>query len=130
MSTTKQFLRYAMVGAIAFAFDFGILYILTRFFGIPYIISATISFTVGLIVNYYLSLKFVFFERTYSNKTVEFTIFAVIGIIGLVLNDIFLWLITEKIGLFYLLSKIITTAIVFIWNFLARKFILFYKRKK
>jgi len=130
MEFIKQFLKYAVVGAVAFFFDFGILFTLTHFFDVPYLISATFSFIVGLAVNYILSLKYVFKERTYSNKVFEFTVFAVIGVVGLGLNDLFLWLITEKFGVYYLLSKIITTAIVFFWNFSARKFILFYKRKK
>jgi len=130
MDFLKQFLKYTIVGAVAFLFDFGILFALTHFFAVPYLISATISFIVGVIVNYILSLKYVFRERTYSNKIFEFSVFAVIGVVGLGLNDLFLWLITEKLSLYYLLSKIITTAIVFFWNFSARKFILFYKKKK
>jgi len=130
MDFLKQFLKYSVVGAIAFIFDFGILFLLTHFFAVPYLISATISFIVGVVLNYILSLKFVFKEHTYANRTLEFTVFAIIGVVGLGLNDLFLWLITEKIGLYYLLSKILTTVIVFFWNFSARKFILFYKRRR
>ncbi|HLH40233.1 MAG TPA: GtrA family protein [Bryobacteraceae bacterium] len=81
-STSIQFARYTVVGGIAFAVDFGVLFLLTRFAGIYYLTSATISFVLGLAVNYALS------RRTMSNATLEFTMFALIGVAGLGLNEL------------------------------------------
>ncbi|MGZ7070659.1 MAG: GtrA family protein, partial [Methanobacterium sp.] len=84
-----------------------------------------IAFTLGLIANYLLSISWVFNKRTLDNIWSEFTIFAAIGIIGLVLNELIIWLFTDYVGLFYLLSKIIAAALILFWNFFARKFTLF-----
>ncbi|MHB8362839.1 MAG: GtrA domain-containing protein, partial [Patescibacteria group bacterium] len=49
-STSKthiQFLRYTFVGGIAFLFNLAFLYIFTNYFHIFYVISATLSFTIG-----------------------------------------------------------------------------------
>ena len=124
-STYIQFLRYTVVGGVAFAVDFGILFALTRFAGVYYLISAAISFTAGLFVNYFLSRTWVFNRRTLKNSTLEFTIFAAIGAAGLALNELGMWLLASKAGLNYLLAKLITAGFVYLWNFGARKYSLF-----
>jgi putative flippase GtrA len=124
-SLGQQFCRYTLVGGIAFCFDFGTLFVLSRFLGIHYLISAGIAFLIGLAVNYALSTTFVFAKRSVGNKGVAFVIFALIGVAGLGLNELFIWLFTEIVGLHYLLSKVVSTAFVYLWNFFARKYSLF-----
>lgn len=97
------------------------LYIFTDVFGIYYIVSNILSFTLGLIVNYILSKKTVFTQDVSISKYKEFIIYAIIGVIGLLFDTLLLWLFTDKLALFYLISKILSTFIVFIWNFGARK---------
>ncbi|HBG40839.1 MAG TPA: GtrA family protein [Porphyromonadaceae bacterium] len=120
-----QLFRYGFVGGTAFVVDFSVLYVLTRFAGLYYLLSAGIAFIIGLAVNYLLSISWVFNRRKVNNRFSELFIFTVIGIVGLLLTSLLMWLFTEQAGLFYLISKIITTAIVLIWNFTARKLILF-----
>jgi putative flippase GtrA len=127
-STTLQLFRYTFVGGFAFLIDFSTLYILTEYFNIYYLLSAGIAFILGLITNYFLSVKWVFNARTMKNRYIEFLLFTLIGLIGLGLNELFLWILTDILLIYYLLSKIITTVIVYLWNFFARKFILFSKR--
>ncbi len=124
-STLIQFFRYTFVGGIAFAVDFATLYSLTEFAKIYYLVSASIAFSLGLAVNYLLSTKWVFHNRVVVNKWQEFIIFALIGVLGLAANNLFIWFFTEKIQVYYLISKIISTFLVYLWNFFARKLILF-----
>jgi len=126
-SVLLQLFRYTLVGGFAFSVDIGTLFILTEYINIHYLLSAGIGFILGLITNYFLSVKWVFNSRAVENRLLEFLLFSFIGIIGLVLNELFLWILTDIILLYYLISKIITTIIVYLWNFFARKFILFNK---
>ncbi len=123
--TIIQLFRYFFVGGAAFLVDFGSLFVLTDFFGVYYLISAAIAFILGLIVNYGLSISWVFNNRTLENSTLEFGVFSLIGIVGLGLNEIFIWFFTAEIGFYYLISKMISAVIVLFWNFFARKFVLF-----
>jgi len=123
--THFQLLRYTFVGGIAFLIDFAALFLLTEFCGIHYILSATISFMLGLLTNYYLSIYFVFNNRRLKNKRVEFLVFALIGIVGLLINDVSIWFLTEVVSFHYLISKIGATIITYLWNFFVRKFSLF-----
>lgn len=124
-NTFFQLLRYAFVGGIAFIADFGLLYILTEYAHLHYLFSASIAFIAGLIINYFLSKVWVFSASTINNRWLEFFVFSVIGLIGLGINNLALWVFTDYLSLYYMISKIIAAVIVFFWNFLARKFILF-----
>ncbi|MGE5527847.1 MAG: GtrA family protein [Patescibacteria group bacterium] len=120
-----QFLRYAVVGGLAFALDFGTLYALTEGLRFHYLVSAAAAFLVGLVFNYILSTFWVFSRRTLANRWAEFVAFAAIGLAGLGLNEIFIYAFTEFAALHYLVSKAAATVLVFIWNFSARRFIIY-----
>lgn len=124
-STTVQFFRYGFVAAISLFCDFGTLVLLKQVAGMNYLIAAAIAFIFGLIVNYILSIFWVFTSRNVSNAKLEFTIFAIIGVIGLGLTELILWILTSKLGLFYMLSKAVATMVVYFWNFFVRKYTLY-----
>ena len=131
-----SFLKYLVVGGIAFVIDFSVLEILYRGFNAPQYLAVSGGFVCGLIVTYIMSNKYVFSQRKMADKrTAEFTIFTIIGIIGLLLTNFFMWVFADCCeGIWAMLnltnykvelSKIITTGLVLIWNFAARKIILF-----
>lgn len=123
--TLIQLFRYTFVGGIAYCIDFGSLFFLTEFAKINYLISAAIAFLFGLITNYLLSTLWVFSKRTLADKKIEFLVFSIIGLVGLGLNEALIWFFTELAGFHYLISKMFSTVVVFLWNFFARKKILF-----
>jgi putative flippase GtrA len=125
-----QLFRYAFVGGAAFLLDFGLLYALTEYLHLYYVLSATVAFVAGLLCNYVLSVYWVFHERALSNKFAEFAVFALIGVIGLLLNDGLIWALTELGHLHYMASKMIAAAVIFFWNFFARRQVLFISRAK
>ena len=120
-----QLFRYTFVGGIAFIFDFVTLYVLTEYFNIYYLVSAAIAFLLGLTINYFLSVKWVFQKRSTKSKYVEFVVFSLIGIVGLALNEMIIWFFTESINIHYLQSKLISVILVYLWNFFIRKILLF-----
>lgn len=120
-----QLFRYFFVGGTAFVVDFGLLWMLTDWGGLHYLLSAALSFTAGLTVNYVLSVLWVFRDHTLHSRAAEFAAFVVIGLAGLGMNEAIIWCATGLLGLHYLASKIISTAVVFFWNFVARKYLLF-----
>ena len=122
-------IKYFGVAIVAAIVNIGMLYVFTDWFYINYLISNILSFTLGLIINYVLSKKFVFKESK-LNKILEFIIYAVIGIIGLGIDTLVLWLFTSKLKIYYILSKIISTGITFIWNFSVRKIVYYITNKE
>ena len=120
-----QFFRYVIVGGFSFVVDYGLLFVLTEYAGFHYIVSATLSFIAGLVVNYLLSTRWIFRNSKLSSTTVEFIIYGAIGVVGLVLNNILLYLFTDVLHIHYMISKLITAALVMGWNFVGRRVILF-----
>lgn len=123
-----EILRYSVVGGIAFLVDTGTLFVLTSFAHVYYLVSAVFGFCLGLFVNYVLSIKWVFHERKLANNRHEFLIFCVIGIVGLAFNELFLYIFTDLLSFYFLTSKIVSTVLVYAWNYGARRFTLFTKK--
>ena len=69
-----QLFRYFIVGGTAFVVDYGLLLIMTELLYFNYLISASISFSIGSVLNYYISVHWVFKSRNLDNKKLEFTI--------------------------------------------------------
>jgi putative flippase GtrA len=128
-STFFQLIRYTFVGGVAFIVDFGTLYGLKEHLHIDYLAAAAVAFLLGLLVNYFISVRWVFCDRTIRNRLTEFAVFGVIGLFGLGLNELLLWIFTGILLIHYLISKLMTTFIVYFWNFFARKLILFNQDK-
>ena len=122
-----QLFRYIFVGGTAFVVDFFFLYFFSDICGIYYLISAVLSFIISVLVNYIMSTKWVFNQDNIENKVLEFNLFILISTIGLVFTEILLYFFTDIVGLYYLISKIISAIIVLFWNFLARR-VMFYGR--
>lgn len=119
-----QIMKFGVVGFIAFLIDFGVLVFLTEVFGVPYLISTTIAFIVSVIFNYFASMRFVFQRKDDMSRRREFIIFVLLSVVGLILNDVFMWVFVEFFFIDYRISKIIVTVIVCIWNFVTRKIFL------
>lgn len=125
---TGQFARYTVAGGIAFIADFSTLIFLTEQLGIDYLLSSVCGFSLGVLINYQISIHWVFEQRSCDSRLLEFIIFTIIGITGLGLHTFSMWLLTEAVGLFYVASKLISTALIFLYNFSARRYLLFTAR--
>ena len=120
----QQFMKFGVVGLIAFAIDYGLMVALTELAGIDYLISTTISFIVSVVFNYFASMRYVFTHKEGLSRRREFIIFVVLSVIGLGLNDLLMWAGTTGLGISYLIVKIGATAIVMVYNFISRKLFL------
>lgn len=120
----NQILKFGVVGGLAFIIDYGILIFLTEVFHINYLISTTISFIVSVIFNYIMSIFWVFDVDENKNRTTVFSVFIILSVIGLILNDLFMWVFVDGMSIHYLIAKIIATLLVMIYNFITRKLFL------
>lgn len=116
-----QIWKFGVVGGIAFAIDYSVLYILTEFFGVYYLLSACISFVVSLVFNYCCSMRYVFTRREDISRIDEFLAFVLLSVIGLAINELLMWIGASGLHVHYMMTKIFATAVVMIWNFVSRK---------
>ena len=142
-----QMVRFALAGLLNTAVDFAVTAVfLTIFtFHYGYIPASSIGFLAGVALSYVLSVRWIFTHRSVPDRRLEFTLFLVIGIVGLVLHAWLLYImvdtspvremimqladktvklfVPEEANVWF--SKIVVTVIVFFWNFFARKYFLF-----
>ena len=126
-----EFLRYVVVGGAAFVADLAVLVAVRELFLTPYAwgvyVAAVIGFMAGLAVNYVLSIKFCFVAaKEGKGRTLgAFILFAVICILGLVWTEIGMWIGVGVLEQNYILVKVVVSGIVLIWNYMAKKFLVF-----
>ena len=123
----KQIISFGLVGGICFVIDYVLMLIFVEIFNTNYLVACALAFSISTVVNYLLSMRYVFIAINKMSKKLEFFYFVFMAIIGLILTEMFMAIFVEKIHVHYALSKIIVTAIVMIYNFITRK-IMFEKK--
>lgn len=123
-SVMKDLLGYGLCSALALALDCSLLYSLT-WAGMNYLAAAAISFLSGMLLAYTLSIRFVYNGRRSANVKREALGFFAIGIAGLLLNQILLFGCVDGLQLSLIAAKGFTTLLVFLFNFVARRSLLF-----
>lgn len=113
--------RYGFVSVLALVVDVAALMAGVEWFGLAPVLAATLSFSLGIVVNFACTRVWVFTRRRHARRRVEFALFVLVGVIGLALNAAIMAGLHEGLGVHYLLAKAVSTAIVFFWNFLARR---------
>lgn len=121
----EQFLKFGVVGVIAFGIDYGVMIALNAL-GVDLVLAAGISFTVSVVFNYVASMRFVFTHRDDLSKRREFVIFVILSLVGLAINEAIIWCGAEfwaaEGNLFRTTAvKVFATAVVMVWNFVSRK---------
>jgi putative flippase GtrA len=122
--TFTQAAKYFIVGGSCTVFDFSMLFIFTHFLKINYLPSSILAFTISAIVNYYLCVSWVFSIRVVEKRHREFIYYLLLSVMGLGISTLLIWTLTEFLGLYFMLSKLIATFVTYWCNFGARKYFL------
>ena len=125
----QEAVGYTAVSACALCADVAILYALVHYFSWWYLAAATTSFLVGLLLGYALSVALVFKYRRLKDRRLEFASFAAIGLVGVAINAAAMAFGVKYLGLHYLVAKCGASGFTFLWNFTARRQLLFVRRR-
>ena len=121
----RAFARYFVVGGICACVDIGLFMLFAKGLGLPYLRVAAGTFLIATLLNYVLSVRFVFVSgRRFTRRWEVALVFAVSGM-GLAVNASVLWFGVEFARFGLLLSKLVATGVVFFWNYFARRVLIF-----
>jgi putative flippase GtrA len=126
----NEIFKYVISGGLAFILDFSVLYICTEFLSIHYLISNLLGYFAGLTVAYTLNIYWVFSYRRIKQTWLELAIFNMIVIAGLGVSEAIMAVLVENMDIYYLYAKIVAGFFVMIFNYTAKKFILFHPTSK
>ncbi len=117
--------RYLAASALALGIDFGVYSGLIRLEGVHYLVAAPVGFALGLAAIYLLSIFWVFKERRFADRRAEFALFALIGLAGMALNQLIIYAGVQVLTASPEMAKIMSAGMVFCFNFISRKLLLF-----
>ena len=115
VTLVRQFVNFTGVGFISAIGHYGLLIVLVQIAGVPAVPASAAGALLGAGINYTLNYHFTF--RSSKRHREAVLKFVVIAVVGLLLNTVFMWVGVELIGAHYLLSQIVTTGLVALWNF-------------
>lgn len=138
----EQIMKFGVVGVVCFLIDFVITMVVSTLLrtqagveiGTAALIGAFFGFTISVIINYLLSMKYVFTRKEDMDRRKEFVIFTILSLIGLGIHEVIIMLSIDVIyGNWVWLkswlsptlatagAKIFATGIVMVYNFITRK---------
>ena len=123
----KQFLSYFGVGGISALVEWAVFSLLEYAFNLPYLLATILAFIVSTTTNWFLGRTFTFKDSAYKDKKgKEIFLVFLVSAIGLGFNLLLMYLFVDVFGmntnLLKTVAKVLATGIVFIWNYLSRKF--------
>ena len=115
-----QFLRYAIVGLAAAVAHYGTLFGLVQSGAMGDVLATLCGFIAGGIVSYWLNRRFTFVSDRHHGAAMPR--FVTIAFGGFVLTGVLMWVLSDKLGLYYMLAQPIITLIVMVWTFVGNRF--------
>ena len=117
----RKIIRSLMVAGAGAAVDFSLFAALIYGLHIHYLWAGVGGFLVATLINYLLSIRFVFSAGTRFPRGVELAVIYAVSATGLLWHQLILYLAVEELRLHVLLSKLLALGIVFFWNYLIRR---------
>lgn len=122
-NNVKQLILYLIVGGIATIVEWAMFYLLDSIGSINYALATTIAFAVSTFANWAAG-RLILFKGT-GHLFAELAKIYMTSIAGLFMNLLIMWIAIDVIGIPNFLSKVIATGIVFFWNFIIRKLLIY-----
>lgn len=120
----REFARYFVISVVALAVDMATLMVAANF--MHYLSAATLGFIAGAIVSYVLSIHWVFRHRRLKEWPLrEFGIYGLVGLAGLGINNLVVFLAVDALTLMLPIAKAAAACATFAFNYVMRKLILF-----
>lgn len=119
-----KFIKFSIVGFSGLLVDFGITWICKEKFKLQKYLANSLGFITATVTNFYLNRIW-----TFSNNNpaivFQFGKFALISIIGLIFNNLILFVLNEYFKIKFYLAKLIAIGMVVFWNFFANYYFTF-----
>ncbi len=116
----REVTKFVLTGGICFLVDYAVMVALKELLGVPVLIATAVGFSVSVGLNYILCVVWVFQGAEKDNKKTMLAFLAT-SLIGLLLNELFMWLFVHVLLIHYMVAKIISAFLVMVWNYLTKR---------
>ena len=121
----KREIKYIISGGISAVAALVTVYIATDIFKIWYLISVIFGQVIGFFLNFYLQKYWTFRDPSSKRIGRQFKIFIGLAVTHLILNVIFISILVEIFGMWYLLAQAVVLATLAIGSYLFNRFVTF-----
>ena len=132
----KEIVKFVFTGGVCFLIEYAALILLKEWMHLSAVAATPIAFLISVVFNYLLCVRWVFDGAKEGNRKAQLG-FALTSVMGLFLNWAIMWALTAAFGedavllaLFgidvkiYMLNKVIATALVMVWNYFTKRWLL------
>jgi putative flippase GtrA len=116
----RQVFLFLSVGVLCYFISIILLMLFVEMAQIEVNLANAIASVIVIFICYILNAKLVFKGGRYGRNK-EILAFFIVSFIGFILNVILMFLMTEYLVIWYVISKTIVTILVAVFNFIARK---------
>jgi len=121
----RQFPRFVVVGTSATIIQLGLLYLLTEFFELYYILSASVALVISITFAFIFNKWWTFNVKGLEKIKFQYLSFFSIYLVGIFVNMACLYFLVEFFDIYYLLAQWIIIIILGFANFVLQKIITF-----
>ena len=114
----SKFIKFGVVGFSGRGIDFGTTYLCKEKLRLNKYLSNCVGFILAATSNYFLNRIWTF-ESHKEEIAVQYLQFMVVSTVGLGINSLVLYLLTDKLKWNFYFSKLIAIGITTVWNFFA-----------
>ena len=113
-----QTIKYFLVGGIGVGVNLGLLYVLTDFLGIWYILSQGIAIAVSITNNFFLHRYWTFKNEIVEPKTLERYIkFFIVSVVGMCIQLGLTFVLVENFAIYYLYAAVLSIIAASAFNY-------------
>ena len=117
-----QTIKYFLVGGIGVGVNLGLLYVLTDFLGIWYILSQGIAIAISITNNFFLHRYWTFKNEISEPKTLERYIkFFIVSVVGMSIQLAMTFILVENFAMYYLYAAVLSIIAASAFNYLLNR---------
>lgn len=111
-----KFIKFGLVGFSGLLIDFSVTWLLKEKLRLNRYLANSTGFALAASSNYFLNRAWTFHSHN-EQVLIEFSSFILIALIGLVINNSFLYFFEKRFSFYF--SKFLAIAVTTLWNFMA-----------
>lgn len=121
----ERIVRYIIAGGMATGVSLILLYGLTEWLGLWYLLAATWAFIGGFFVSFFLQKLWAFQDNSRAKTRRQMTIFLLIALTNLINNALLMYVLVDIFKVWYLLAQAIVLALIAFWTYNALRIFVF-----
>lgn len=123
----RNLILYGIIGCCSSGLDFLLYSLFVSVLGWHYIVSNCISVIAGITTSFILNRNYNF--KVKDNTKRRYTIFLTVGLCGMIVSNIILFICIDKLAINKIVSKLLSIVLVVFFQFLLNKYITFKPNK-